>query len=365
MIIYAYVVLVFLVIRFSVTLFNYISNPKLGYSVKHYNDFVSILIPARNEAANIISLLLSIKNQDYENYEVIVLDDNSTDETYSICETFCKADARFSVIKGNELPKGWMGKNYACHQLSLQGKGDFLLFLDADTQIKRGLINALINRCKLGKLALLSVYPNQVMQTFSEKITVPLIHFILLNLLPLRLVKLAKSSVFAAASGQCMFFDAQNCRKHHWHQQVKNKLVEDTEITKLMKQHRYKVETLLSNRVIYCRMYSGFSEAITGFSKNILANFGNNILSLVVYLALVIVGPIVLFFSNNVPLIVFFITLIVLSRVMISFLSGQKVWLNILLHPLQIAFFFIIALASIKNRLLKTGKYRGRWIYQH
>lgn len=365
MVIYAYAVLIFLVIRFSVTLFNYISNPKLPYSVKHYNDFVSILIPARNEAANIIPLLLSIKNQEYENYEVIVLDDNSIDETYSLCETFCKADTRFSVIKGNELPKGWMGKNYACYQLGLQSKANFLLFVDADTQIKKGLISALINRCNQGKLALLSIYPNQLMQTFNEKIAAPLMHFIPLNLLPLRLVKLAKSAVFAAASGQCMFFDAENYRKHHWHQQVKDKLSEDIEIVKLMKQHQFRVETLLSNQMIYCRQYDSFSEAVGAFSKNLLANFGNNILSLVVYLALVIVGPIILLFSYDAALVLFFLTLIMLSRVMISFLSGQKVWLNVLLHPFQMFFLFIIAILSIKNKLLRVGQWKGRAIYPH
>ena len=75
MTVFIYAILIFLVIRFSVTVFNFLSNPRLPRAIKHYKDKVSILIPARDEAENILQLLQSIKEQDYSNYEVIVLDD--------------------------------------------------------------------------------------------------------------------------------------------------------------------------------------------------------------------------------------------------------------------------------------------------
>src|SRR5258708_3630725 len=115
-----YFVFFFMILRFSVTLFNFISDPKLRRVNKHYDRLVSVLIPVRNEEENILKLLKSIHCQDYQDYEVIILDDGSTDNTYKICKRFAAHHPKFSVIKGNELPKGWLGKNYACHQLALK-----------------------------------------------------------------------------------------------------------------------------------------------------------------------------------------------------------------------------------------------------
>lgn len=356
MTIFIYAVLIFLVIRFSVTVFNFLSNPKLPRVVKHYHDQVSILIPARNEAENILALLDSIKNQDYSNYEVIVLDDNSDDNTFQIVEKFCLTNPQFKVVSGEALPQNWLGKNYACHQLSELATGKYFLFIDADESIKRGLINSLINRMEIGSLTLLSVFTNQSMKSIGEWLTVPLMHFILLNLLPLRLVKLSKNPAFSAASGQCMFFNARHYKENHWHERVKHQIVEDVEIMKLVKQEKFNAEALLANGLIYCRMYKNLGESLNGFSKNLLAGFGNNIIILLLYQLLVTIGPVILILNFNVALLVLPLTLIVLSRMMISYLSGQHVLINLILHPLQMLFFLIISFISIKKHIFKTGK---------
>jgi glycosyltransferase involved in cell wall biosynthesis len=362
MTIFIYTVLIFLVIRFSVTVFNFLSNPKLPRSLKHYNEKVSILIPARNEGDNILHLLQSILDQDYTNYEVIVLDDQSEDNTFSVVEDFTVRNPQFKIVKGKNLAQGWLGKNYACHQLSELASGNYLLFLDADEIIKKGLSNSLIYRMDVGKLSLLSLFTNQQMLTVSERLTVPLMHFILLNLLPLRLVKLSANPAFSAASGQCMFFLASNYHENKWHQRVKDKVVEDIEIMKLVKQDQFKAEALLANGLIYCRMYKNLTESLNGFSKNLLAGFGNNIIILLLYLLLVIAGPVILITNFNINLIVLPLTLIILSRIMISFLSGQNVILNLILHPFQMLFFLLISIISIKKYIFKTGTWKGRTI---
>ena len=362
MTIFIYAALIFLIIRFSVTVFNFLSNPKLPRTIKHYQEKVSILIPARNEAENILQLLQSIKEQDYINYEVIVLDDGSSDNTFELVTQFSEKNTQFKIFKGLELAEGWLGKNYACHQLSEMATGKFLLFVDADEVIKRGLINSLILRVERNGLSLLSIFTNQIMISYGEKLTVPLMHFILLNLLPLRLVRFSKNPAFSAASGQCMFFDAENYHKNHWHKRVKNRVVEDVEIMKLVKQAEYKTEALLANSLIYCRMYKNLAESIDGFSKNLLAGFGNNIIILLLYQLLVVSWPILLFVNYDVHLLVLPLTLIVLSRMMISFLSGQNVLLNLVLHPVQMLLFLFISVKSISNHLQKKGTWKGRSI---
>lgn len=323
---------------------------------------VSILIPARNEEHDILKLLNSIQQQDHQNFEVIILDDNSEDDTFKVVNSFCAKHSKFEIIKGKPLPKGWLGKNFACHQLAEAANGKWLLFLDADEEIKDGLINNALYRMYLGKLSLLSLFTNQVTISIGEKTVVPLMHFLLLNLLPLRLVKLTKIPAFSAASGQFMLFNKHHYKQFNWHQSVKQKVVEDIEIMRKVKQNGLNGEALLANGFIYCRMYKSYNDSLKGFSKNILAGFNNSIIGLLMYILLVVLGPMFILIFGNFQLFYFAVTLVVLSRVMISYLSGQNVFLNILYHPLQMLNLLILAFLSIKQSLSKTVSWKGRII---
>ncbi|HEY8780595.1 MAG TPA: glycosyltransferase family 2 protein [Mucilaginibacter sp.] len=356
------ITLLFIVLRFTVTVFNFISNPKLTRVNRRYADLVSILIPARNEEDNILKLLQSIYRQDYNNYEVIVYDDDSSDRTYAICSEYAGAHEGFSVIKGVKLPNGWTGKNYACHQLSKKATGRYFLFLDADDSISNGLINSAVHRMQAYKLCLLSLLPNQVMQTAGEKTTVPLMLYIALNLLPLRLVYLTKTAVIAAACGQFMLFDADVYKQNHWHSQARDKIVEDAEIMKLVKSASYSGELLLANGMVSCRMYKGYREAINGFSKNVLALFNYSIIGLLLNILLSMGGPMVVIMTLNFQLIFFMTGLIVLTRIMTSLSAGQNALYNVILHPIQMINLVMIAFLSIQRHLTKTNVWKGRRI---
>jgi glycosyltransferase involved in cell wall biosynthesis len=357
-----YFIFFFLILRFTVTLFNFISNPKLTRSPREYNDLVSILIPARNEEENILNLLRSVKEQDYQNYEVIVFDDASADKTLTLSYDFCQSDCRFRVIAGKELPEGWSGKNYACNQLATEARGKFLMFLDADVTIGNGLINNSLHRMKFFRLQLLSLFTNQLMLSWGERLIVPLMHYVMLNLLPLRLIRLSGSPVFSVASGQFMLFDASGYKENQWHEQVKDKIVGDTEIMKLVKGSDYKAEALLANGYAFCRMYRDFKGAYNGFSKNFLAGFSNSVIGVFLYLMLVILGPLAIAGILSVELLFFAVTLIVLSRVMISFMAGQAVLPNLLLHPVQLCCMVFISVTSIRNYFIRTVVWKGRLI---
>ncbi|GAA4336638.1 hydroxychlorobactene glucosyltransferase CruC [Mucilaginibacter gynuensis] len=362
MIIAIYVTLFFVILRFAVTLFNFLSNPKLPHIAHQYNALVSILVPARNEQDNILTLLQSIAGQDYPNYEVLILDDNSTDDTYRVCSDFVATNPRFRVIKGKKLSDDWLGKNFACHQLAKQARGEYFLFLDADEQVNRQLINSALHRMKLNKLALLSLFTNQTMLSPGEKAVVPLMHYILLNLLPLRLVYLLKTPSVAAASGQFMLFDAEVYRRHEWHKTVRNKVVEDVEIMRCVKAQKYNGEALLANGMISCRMYKSRHEAINGFGKNFLAAFNYSIPGFLLYITLLVGGPLIVIMALNFQLMFMMIGLIVLTRIMISLLAGQNALVNVLLHPVQMLNLAVIAFTSIQQYLTKTTVWKGRRI---
>ena len=93
---------------------------------------ISVLVPARNEEGNIKDCLDSLLSQEYPDFQVIVLDDNSTDRTWEILSELAKNNNKLSIIKGKPLPPGWFGKHWACHQLAENAEGDLILFTDAD-----------------------------------------------------------------------------------------------------------------------------------------------------------------------------------------------------------------------------------------
>jgi len=350
----------FLILRFVVSLFNFLSDPKLRRTAIHHQHLVSILIPARDEEDNIIPLLQSIADQDYRDYEVIILDDGSSDHTYQRCANFAAKHDGFRVIKGQPLPPDWLGKNYACYQLAQQAKGEYFLFLDADEKVEPGLINSALHRMQLRKLALLSLFTNQEMRSTGEQLVVPLMHYILLNLLPLQLVYLVKNQAVAAASGQFMLFNAEVYRANQWHAQVRGKVVEDVEIMRAVKAGGHNGEALLANNLISCRMYENYGEAVQGFSKNFLAAFNYNIFAFIIYLLLLTGGPLIVIMTLNSNLIVFMCGLILLTRIMISLLSGQNVLRNLILHPLQMLSLTAIGFLSVQQYLTKTTVWKGR-----
>jgi chlorobactene glucosyltransferase len=173
---------------------------------------------------------------------------------------------------------------------------------------------------------------------------------------------LSSNPSFSAASGQFMMFDTDNYKSNQWHEKVKGKVVEDIEIMKLIKVNGYAAEALLANGYIHCRMYRSFSEGIEGFSKNFFAGFNYNVFGLFFYLMLVVLGPIAIAYFLGIQLVMFALSLIVLSRIMISLLSGQSVWRNLLLHPFQLICMLFISVQSVKKHFTKTILWKGRTI---
>jgi chlorobactene glucosyltransferase len=206
------------------------------------------------------------------------------------------------------------------------------------------------------------MFTNQQMKTIGEQLTVPLMHYILLNLLPLRLVYLSKNAAVAAASGQFMLFNADVYHQYDWHKNAKDKIVEDVEIMKQVKLAGYNGESLLANGMISCRMYTGYGEAINGFGKNFLAAFNYNIFSFLIFLLLLIAGPMMVMMTLNFQLILMMAGLIMLTRIMISLESGQNAFINVILHPLQMFSLVLIAFSAIQKYLTKTTEWKGRKI---
>ena len=356
-----YITIGFLVIRWSVALINWISTPKLYPGSVVEKPLVSILIPARDEALNLPHLFRELLALNYPRLEIIVLNDHSVDETQSILDEYCRKYENIQYLNGDELPNDWLGKHWACHQLAHAASGDYYLYLDADiNRINPELLEYGLAFAENYQLALLSLFPNQIMQTEGEKIVVPLMHHLLLSLLPLWAIYYLPFSSMAAANGQFMLFRAKDYLKYQWHEQVKQNIVEDIAIMQNVKQSGLKGMTLLANGWIHCRMYSNFSSAVDGFSKNILAGFGNSISGFLLYLILVVLIWAILVFYLPLWVIFAAVTLILSMRVMISISSGQSVWGNLVRHPFQMLSLLWIGISAIHKRFTSSNEWKGR-----
>jgi hypothetical protein len=338
---FIYVTLIFLVLRFSVTVFNFLSNPKLSIYGRYFNDRVSILIEAAPDTIGLMELLNTIKEQDYKDIEVIIQQHKDTEPLADLI-SFCADDQRFRLRKQ---------RTGAAED---EATGAYFLFLGTHTIIENGLLNSLIYRTKVFNLTLLNIVPTQSITGLFNYCLLPLNNFVLLNLIPLRLVRLFSSPAFSAGTNQCMFFDAAVYKKYEWHRRLKGEMPEALEIVKAVKQESFKAETLVGNNLIYSYVSEDQSDLIQKTGQRLLRNFGNNILVALLYLLLVVGGPLFILADYDYRLLILPAGLIFLSRIMISFLSGQNALWNVLLHPVQMIFLVISLVHAIFSRIFKS-----------
>ncbi|MGC9348152.1 MAG: glycosyltransferase [Anaerolineae bacterium] len=238
---------------------------------------VSVLIPARNEADIIGSTLRRLLEQDYPNLEVIVLDDASTDGTTSAALAAAGGDDRLRVIQGAPLPEGWLGKNWACHQLGQAATGEILIFTDADVIWAPIAVARLVGEMEKRGGDLQTVWPTQITVTWTERLVVPLMAFVIVGYLPLLAVHHIPWPIFAAAMGQCLAFRRTAYDAVGGHAAVRDSIIEDVTFAKEIKRLGGRLRVADGGNVICCRMYHNWHEVANGFAKNILAGHGDSI----------------------------------------------------------------------------------------
>lgn len=234
---------------------------------------ISVCIPARNEALNIGNLLRSLSEQDYPTFEVIVLNDRSEDDTAFVLESYQERLPQLRVINGEPLPAGWVGKCWACHQLSQVARGQYLLFTDADTQFVPQTLSTCVAHAQGTDAALLSLWPAQIAGTWSEKLIIPMVYLLLLVFLPHVLVNSLKNPGLGAANGQFIFFRRKEYDALGGHERVKGHLVEDVGLSRACLSEGFKLVNADGSELVMCRMYHRFADLWEGFTKNLRAAF--------------------------------------------------------------------------------------------
>lgn len=236
---------------------------------------VSILVPARNEERGIEACVVSLCEQTWPNLEVVVLDDQSTDATAAILQRLAERyPGRLRLLQGTALPEGWVGKSWACHQLSAAATGAILLFTDADTEHHADTVACTHAMVERHRIDVLSLIPDERMGTWLEHVVIPMVHVLYVAYLPNdRILHDPRVSV-SAANGQFMWFSREAYRRIDGHRSVAASMVEDVTLARIAKKAGLRLALVDGSRHVACRMYTNGRDVVAGFSKNMFPAMG-------------------------------------------------------------------------------------------
>jgi chlorobactene glucosyltransferase len=342
---------------------------------------VSILVPARNEERSIAECVSSLIAQDYPDFEVLILDDSSTDRTAALAQEVIDRlpSHRHRLLTGTPLPPGWTGKNWACHQLSEAAIGDWLLFTDADTVHSPGALSAALAMAADTRADLLSAWPRLITLTVGEKLVIPVLHVIAIAWFPISALRFIQSRrslatrlppaflrIWGGANGQFVLFRRSAYQRIGGHSAVRDHIVEDIalgrEIARRIPQGMRLVNCDAS-RLIDCRMYRSFREVADGFTKNVRAAFEGSLvlwyLVGILQFTAFFLPFILIFFPSQFRLALLEVALIYTLRVILA-LRMRTSWVGCILHPIGQALAMAIGLRSWISTSGSGVQWKGR-----
>ncbi len=236
---------------------------------------ISVLIPARNEAAGIAKTIHAVLGNHDVQCEVIVLDDASSDATSDIVSAMAQRDSRVRLVHGTTLPTGWNGKQYACYQLASVANHEEIVFMDADVRLEPDALCRLIDSRRSEKLDLLSVFPQQVTITFWERLLIPMMHFLLLGYLPLERMRQSTDPAFAAGCGQLFLTTKIAYEKAGTHQAIAGSRHDGIKLPRAYRMAHLRTDVMDGTPIASCRMYTCQSEVFQGLLKNAYEGIAN------------------------------------------------------------------------------------------
>ncbi|WP_043830533.1 glycosyltransferase [Muricoccus aerilatus] len=320
---------------------------------------VSVLIPARDEAANIGACLDAALASTGVAVEVLVMDDGSTDGTAAIVAARAEADPRLRLLRAPPLPPGWTGKVHACARLAEAARGTHLLFIDADVRLAPDAAARMAAHARANGLALVSGVPRQILGSLGEGITVPAINLMMLGYLPGAGRAFTEHPAMAAACGQLLMAERGAYEAVGGHAAFRHRLHDAMALSRNLREAGRRTEVVDGSPLAECRMYSGFAEAWRGFIKNAREGMATPA-GLPVWTVL-LAGPHLLpWLLLPSPWAVAALVLSFLTRAAITIRVREPLW-TIPLHPLTVAVALAIQwTALIRSALGRPAGWKGR-----
>ena len=233
---------------------------------------VSVILPARNEAAHIASCVRSVLTSTWPNLELIVVDDHSIDNTAELARDAAAGDMRFTLVRAPDLAPGWFGKQWACQAGQAQATGELLLFIDADTRHAPDLITRTVRLRAARGVELMSVAGRQLMETIWERAVQPSVFTLILTRYGSgAAMERATTASDVIANGQCFMLSRSAYDAIGGHFSVRDFVAEDVMIAQAIWTQGLRVSLALGVQQLRVRMYDGLGALVQGWGKNVYA----------------------------------------------------------------------------------------------
>jgi hypothetical protein len=321
---------------------------------------VSVLIPARNEEANIAAACASVlANRDVE-LELVVLDDHSTDRTQEILRGI--DDPRLLVATAPPLPPGWSGKQHACARLAELAHHDLMVFMDADVRLAPDALARIAGALLRDDLGLVSGFPHQRAESWGERLLLPLIHFLLLGFLPIAVMRQRPDPSLGAGCGQLIAVRKAAYVRAGGHAAIRASLHDGITLPRAFRRSGCMTDLFDADRLATCRMYDSARAVWEGLSKNATEGMARPI-ALPVWTLILGVGQVLplplLVLAPSFPAALA-VGVSIGVRLLLAWRFRQS-WASALLHPLGVS--VLLALqwtAFARARMGRTTTWRGR-----
>jgi glycosyltransferase involved in cell wall biosynthesis len=351
--------LITLVLIFSI--FNFFTARSIKPTGEPIPESVALLIPMRNEIANAESVLATAFAQvQLDNFKVRVIDDGSTDGTDEVLRKI--EDKRFESISSTPLPEGWLGKNYALHQLASLSSEEFLVFIDADVRLEKSAIADSLALLKKQGWDYISPYPRQIARAPLAKLVQPLLQWSWFASLPLRLIERSKSKSTVVANGQFFIVRNKIYQRASGHNAIKSEVLDDMELARSLRRTGGIGSVVDGSKIARCEMYQDSATLIAGYSKSQWRAFGGTIGALAAIC--------ILFFSSIYPAMsamrgetwgLYGYLALVISRLLVAARTRSTI-VSAPLHPIAIAVWIGLIIRSLVYKRSGQLQWRGRKI---
>jgi hypothetical protein len=295
---------------------------------------LSVLIPARNEERAIGDAVEAVLASGGVEFEVVVLDDSSEDATSDVVSAIASRDARVRLLRGQPLPAGWCGKQYACSLLAEAARHPLLVFLDADVRLAPNGLARLTAFLVESGADLVSGIPLQKTGTLFEKLVIPLIHFLLLGFLPLGRMRRSRHPAYAAGCGQFFLVRRSAYELAGGHAAIRASLHDGITLPRAFRVAGFRTDLCDLTDIATCRMYRSAGDVWRGLAKNATEGLASP--------GMIVPATVILLGGQVLPIL----------------LLGTIAWLP----PLATCFALLAAVASYYPRIAAAKRFRQSWL---
>lgn len=343
----AYVCLALNLFTVAIVLWNVVAWPAVTHAARTQGGEVSVLIPARNESANITACLDAALAAGQSVREVLVYDDRSEDGTSELVRAHALRDARVRLIEGAPLPAGWCGKNFACASLADAARSSWLLFLDADARLTPGAADRLLTEATDRRATMISAWPALEMVSFWERALMPMLNVVTFSLFPAPLSFQRDDPSLGLVHGACILAQRQAYGLVGGHTAVRSEIFEDQRLARLWRERGERGFCLDGRTVVSVRMYRSLAGIWLGFQKNFYPAFQHewSFWGYLLLHAAIFSLPVILVLVAPMWITIAALVSVVVTRLLLATRFRHSL-LTVLMHPVAEVVLFGIGLAS-------------------